>query len=306
MSDFTVEAIVKKVESTDTIPFTRFNLQKKRYGFDCIYCFVEGHDLPYYNIRVEAIAGRKCVFIDSGGKKNVINIEQFFQNSTGYNSYKKLYFVDRDYDDNSNLDRSVFFVTPGYSVENLYNHKNIVDKYFMFLPEDEICSICNNFISEVFNQFVEAISLFCAWYYCIKKREQKTGVMQNVNLQDTIDQKYVPFIVDAQNFMIQKKYTLDDLNADFGTDVTESEITIGLDYIRQDPCNNVRGKYIFQFLENLFMYFNKDSKQLGPHKYNKNPLSINCDKNKLMNTLSNIADTPDELRKYILNKYPCV
>lgn len=137
-----------------------------------LVCFVEGHDLPYYNSRVEAISGKHCVFIDSGGKKNVIKAYRYFCNKTQYADYKKLYFVDRDYDDNSGLPTEIY-VTPCYSVENLCVSENSFIKmmkgvYNVDLDNPKLNSAVSFFKVER-DKFISATSLFCAWYKCVKK-----------------------------------------------------------------------------------------------------------------------------------------
>ncbi len=296
-NNYTPDSFLNKLESTLTVPFLRFVLLTNSYGNDHLYCFVEGHDLPYYSIRIEAISGRDCSCIDSGGKKNVIAVNELIRQKSEYSSYKILYMVDGDYDDNSNLNDSIY-VTPCYSVENLYKVENIVEKLFGLISGQTNYLPVKNFIDEKYSAFINAIALFCAWYYCVKNKERNTKTIYKINLDDNIDSKYIEYIVDKNDIVISSHYYLYQLNSDYGTDISQDELNNGLTYIRNDN-NHIRGKFLFQFIEKLLTYFNSDSSKNGPHKYFKSPLTINVDRKKLMSTINVIAITPQGLREYV-------
>ena len=126
---FTPDVMLEHTESIASTAFARFNHAISVHDIETLYCFVEGHDWPYYHIRISAISGKSCEVIVSNGKKSVLAIYNLLNKIPEYNRYKKLFFVDRDYDDNSNIDKNVY-VTPGYSVENFYGSidcfKNII------------------------------------------------------------------------------------------------------------------------------------------------------------------------------------
>ena len=295
LNKFTPDSFLEIIEEVPTIPFHRFELYTSKYGKECIYCFVEGHDLPYYSIRVEAIAGIPCYCIDSGGKKNVIRLNNFLKRKEEYFKYKKLYMVDKDYDDNNGLDESIF-VTPCYSVENLYHVDNIVDKLFCMSPESPKYGDCFSYINEKYHNFIDAISLFCTWYYSIKEYERKNNVVLNISLDENLEAQFLNYIVNEHDIVIENRCSLDEINSLYGTTITVGEIEANRQFINEF---NIRGKYLFQFLEKLLTYFNMDSSKKGPHKFFKKSLAINLDRKKMMTTLNCIAITPKELNEYI-------
>ena len=91
INEFTPDEFLKTIKEVPTVPFHKFELLTSKYGESCLYCFVEGHDLPYYSVRVEAIASMSCYCIDSGGKKNVIAINDFLREKEEYFKYKTLF-----------------------------------------------------------------------------------------------------------------------------------------------------------------------------------------------------------------------
>ena len=82
---------------------------------------MEGYDAPYYSTRVEITdsQSRRAEFINCGGKKGVVDTCGYIAGKPAYKKFVTLYFVDKDYDDNSALSDKIF-VTDGYSVENYY------------------------------------------------------------------------------------------------------------------------------------------------------------------------------------------
>lgn len=121
--NYTPESLTQIANDSVAVVIQKFCCSISKMQPASLVCFVEGHDLPYYNSRVETISGSHCVFIDSGGKKNVIRAYHYFCGKNQYSDYKKLYFVDRDYDDNTGLPAEIY-VTPCYSVENLCVSEN--------------------------------------------------------------------------------------------------------------------------------------------------------------------------------------
>lgn len=180
---YTPESLAQIANESVSVVIQKFCCSINNTQPTTLICFVEGHDLPYYNSRVEAISGKHCIFIDSGGKKNVIKAYHYFCNNAKYIDYKKLYFVDRDYDDNSELPAEIY-VTPCYSVENLCVSDNSFIKmmkgvYNVDLDNPKLNSAVSFFKTER-DKFISATSLFCAWYKCVKKMPGENSGKQSL------------------------------------------------------------------------------------------------------------------------------
>jgi hypothetical protein len=289
------EALLSKIENTDTVPFQRFVLKTQSYGTDHIYCFVEGYDLPYYNIRIEMMSGKKCAFIDSGGKKNVIAVNELIRQRKEYSSYKILYMIDRDYDDNSNVNDSVY-ITPCYSIENFYGSidcfkKLIVGTYHVY-EDNPKYNLCIELYNRLSDSFIKASSCFCAWYRCTKRK-----VNHEVELKESFPEKYASF---TSNSIVTTNYDLTVLNSDYPNvdNVTTDELNESLDYI-DNNINNIRGKYVMQFIEFIIQLLNRDSKT--NKKYTESKVEFEQNRKTLITRLSAYADTPICLRNYVMN-----
>ena len=291
---FTAEEMLEYAENSETTAFSKFVLKISQYGASYIYCFVEGYDLPYYKIRVEAISGKKCSFIDSGGKKAVVKTSDLIKSKSEYSKYKILYFVDRDYDDNSNISQDIF-ITPGYSIENLYGTENafinLIEGTYHLEELNPKHKKCISLYHQEKESFISATKFFCAWYRCVKNKPN-----HNVELGESFPSKYATI---GPNSIICHECNISILNDDYPNieNISNSELNKSIAYINND-ISNIRGKYVMQFIEYLIQLLNRDSK--NNKKYTETSVSFEQNRKTLITRLSAYADTPDILRNYIL------
>lgn len=113
-----VDILVKSRDnlSVKFMEFTRIS-SKQKYAV-----FFEGEDEKYYSIRINSIRpDLKWSGINCGGKSNVIDIRGKIRAHQTYSTALCMFFVDADFDDNSELiNYNDIYVTPCYSIENLY------------------------------------------------------------------------------------------------------------------------------------------------------------------------------------------
>ena len=291
---FTPDAMLEHTERIAATAFSRFNHLVSTHDTEHLYCFVEGYDSPYYQIRVENISAKNCVFIDSVGKKGVLAIYHLLKNKTEYAKYTKLFFVDRDYDTNESIDNAIY-ITPSYSIENFYGSidcfKKIIAGIYHIYEDNVKYQLCVDLYHNLANEFVNATSYFCAWYRCTKTKSN-----HDVSLAESIPKKYAIF----QDGKITKyNYDLATLNEDYPhvDNVTEAEFQESIDYIN-NSITNIRGKYVMQFIEFIIVLLNKDS--LNNKKYTDSRVQFELNKKTMITRLACFADTPICLRKYIL------
>lgn len=288
---YSPSTLLKRLNENGNVAFQRFSYLIGTYGENNVYCFVEGHDTPYYLPRVESIvSGKKASFIDSGGKHNVVELHDLIISRDFFKRYSILYFVDRDYDNNDNLSNDIY-VTPGYSVENFYASDDAFLKLLSSVYQTQIENIkYRNFTSYLKQEkikFIDAVSLFCCWYYCIKNKGYKA------ELGETFPSKYATF--DEE---IESHYTLEDIKNDYPdipfskTEIESCRTKLGCE------IENIRGKYVFDFVEYIIRVLNKDSK--GQKNYTETKIQLEQNRKTLIERLSCFADTPDTLHNYIL------
>lgn len=295
-NDFTSESFLSKLESTLTVPFLRFVLLTNSYGTNHLYCFVEGYDLPYYSIRIETISGKECSYIDSGGKKNVVAVNEFIRQRKEYSNYKILYMVDRDYDENSTVHESVY-ITPCYSIENLYGtldcFKKLIAGTYHIYEDSPKYNLCIDLYNRLSNAFINATSCFCAWYRCTKCK-----VNHEVELKESFPEQYASFDTNSHS-IVKANYDLSVLNNDYPNvdDVTTDELNESMEYI-DNKIINIRGKYVMQFIEFIIQLLNRDSRT--NKTYTESKVEFEQNRKTLITRLSAYADTPTCLRNYVM------
>ena len=297
--NYTPESLTQIANESVSVVIQKFCCSISKVQPATLVCFVEGHDLPYYNSRVEAISGRHCVFIDSGGKKNVIRAYHYFCGKSQYSDYKKLYFVDRDYDDNTDLPDEIY-VTPCYSVENLCVSENSFIKimkgiYRIDIDNPKLSSAISFFKMER-EKFVNATSLFCAWYKCVKKLPGENSVKLSESFPQNVALIGPYHIMETSNNL---KY-INGLYPNIA-EITNDAVSVSLEEI-DGKMENIRGKYVFDFIEYLTGCLNRDSK--GCQKFTDGKTSLEKNRKTLLARLSPYADTPKNLSDYVrLNAY---
>ncbi|KAA6348170.1 hypothetical protein EZS27_004376 [termite gut metagenome] len=300
-NDFTPEGLLDKKQDTPTVCFTRFVLQTNVDGGNRLYCFVEGYDMPYYISRVENIGNIESYPIICDNKKNVINLYYDLKRREEYQKYKTAFFVDRDFDDNSDLLYEKIYVTPCYAIENLFVGTDCISKIlkceYNLIPGDgpEYDRAMALYEQELKN-FHNSVLLFNSWYACLKGKLAEGE--KSVCLEDTLPTGFVT--LEMKN--VRQQYDLSKIMQKFQPlhVITQEEIDIKSKELSNDCVNNLRGKYELQFLTVYLEFLNIDSK--GGHYYTKKKSGININKKKFISQFSQYGRTPDCLRNYIIER----
>ena len=111
----------KMIEQTDCVEAIFMSYTQQKSSQKMILFFEGKDDFKYYYPRIYSIYNEKYINYNCNGKENVLKIYKMIIEQTVENSEViKMFFVDKDYDDNSNIDNNDIYITPTYSIENLY------------------------------------------------------------------------------------------------------------------------------------------------------------------------------------------
>ena len=269
--------------------------QKKPNAF---IAFLEGYDAPYYLMYIENITGLEAEQIICKSKKNVIAVHNSLADKKLLKKAKVGFFVDRDYDDNSELikKRADFYITKGYSVENYYCSKEAFEKILKNClhyncAHKDYDVIVENY-TNLQHDYNLAILDYNAWYCCLKRNNLKV----DWSLSDTMP--YV--VIDLKNFKIDKNYNWSTLHHDYPAKPipVKEEIQKWTSWIMQSPVENMRGKYEFdflvQYLRNLPNLVNNPASG-----FEKHAMKFNLCKDEILSSLAQYADKDDDLADYI-------
>lgn len=294
----TPRSMLTRVEQNLNTAFMLFNNSIRRDDPDLPYLFVEGYDRDYYEVVIKPLnkSTFSPVFVPCHGKKNVIKMHQKLSTNSSYDSLHLLYFVDKDYDDNSSLSTDIF-VTCGYSVENYYCGSDVIEAFlntFCHLNRndhaDQFQSVHADY-DQYLNRFVDVARPFCAWYMTARNR----NIVNNINYKETLPEQYCTI---SKTDIASTGYDYNTLNADYGVtpQVTPQEYQKAYNQITH--VDHIRGKFVLQFMQ---AYINRLN-VLQLHIL-QTPSGLNISNRKIMMCmLSGIARTPLRLREYIRSR----
>ncbi len=273
---------------------------------DCIFLFFEGKDdFKYYCPRVQiAIGSRKYEKFDCNGKENVINLHRMIKKQTSPNlNIIKMFFVDADFDDNKNVDKDIY-VTPTYSIENLYFTDIAIENMLKgemglsdhYDEDKKDFDTGFEYITRFRDNLISEMLYGNACYSLQIKKAYKLG-MEKPNLS-TI-KKYEDIINISNIADIRSRI-------EGFIEITEDEVKEECKRMMDDPVNILRGKY---FIEKMPTSINKICEESNKKIecsdrmfVKKRKMRLNTSMATLISDLSNYAETPQCLIKYINNK----
>lgn len=283
------------------VAFKKFTEHKNEHQ-DYAFCFYEGEDAKYYNLRIEKFFGQKYFVYKAGNKKAVLHIMEMIQSKPEYSEMCTMFFVDRDYDSSLQGKSGNLFETPCYSIENLYARKeayarilkaefglNLFDddyKKCIELYEKRLAEF-NQIILE-FNALVKYKHQRCPEQKC-RFSNVKTNHLANITLEtvkksndysETIDALKGELNVNEEDFRITSAELEGELKSE---DVFrgKNQLDFFSEIIKKLRDANDRGGFFSRKLDNVH---------------------INITNNRL-SELSQYAITPDELKAFLQKNF---
>lgn len=299
-NQFTSEALIKRADYTSSTYYMKLSelIDEDSHG---VFCFVEGkNDMKYYYLRVKnTIAGQPNSIV-CGTKSNVIQAHKEISNHDEMSQYTIRYFVDADYDDNSNVSNDIY-VTESYSIENYYGMDDSVSQVLLIaycLSENkELHKTLMTLYKEEKEKFLSHTLLFNAWYAALHQMEEwKNGL--RISLEEHFPKELGRCDIGCEKY---GDYALENISELYteAPQIPSELVDFQKKRIEADINMRIRGKYVMQILCSFLQYINDGSekkhrgfKLTGKHKIEP------CAENILM-SMSQFAYTPESLLKYI-------
>jgi len=296
-----------KRSNSKSVVFHKFALLTASKPFD-LFCFFEGKDAPYYLPRLTNFYNGSVHLLICGNKKNVIAICEQIVEQEEYNKYKKVYFVDSDFDFPLSEKQSKYiYSTPCYSIENLYVSSEVFSKIlkseFLLTEVDEDNKYLElmQLFAERQNEFHEAVLLFNAWYACLKDYVNK-GECKSTNV--SLDKKLPTRFIDINLMNVEQNYDIKKIKQEFPEAIeyqqTDLEAKINL-FKTVNQSKIFRGKFELDFFCTILELLINDAiqKRKSERKYLKQGTKFRIDKSQIITQLSGYAETPESLVEYI-------
>ena len=291
---------LRKARGISNTAFIKFTDNYDKFSSH-IFCFYEGEDGKYYNQRLQSIIGNKIIPIITGNKVETLKVWRRIKKDSKYDYSNKMFFVDRDMDDIPDDIDSDLYITPCYSIENLYVNSNafgdILQSEFSCTKIDKDYLKCINMFEKLYTQFNNEIFEFNALVLLRRRKNLGCG---KVRLSDIKTHQLISINIDGINKGIKYDELITDLINKLNTNKYEIEATKKEIEMIGNYGNNFRGKNQLDFmvsLINILKQLHNDGKFF---EKKNNCVTITLTGNRL-SELSQYADFPKCLKTFIEN-----
>lgn len=292
---------------SDCVAFTEFMLNYKK-NEDKLYCFFEGNeDRFYYSVRIDLLAStsNNKTFI-CGGKEKVLKVYELIKDNNYYKNVKTSFYIDSDFDDNEvNPD---IYITPTYSIENLYCTKEsfekiLISEFKMNPDEGDFIKCVENYVY-IQEKFNEETLLLNAWLACQAdyRKEHKTNTYLKIdkNIKTYFDKIVLTDLSSIKELEgIKTKTDIENIFVDSPI-IENNKLEEKIEYFKTiDKSNKFRGKFILRLLESYLCRLQSISginPTMFEKKYSSNLRFEYCT---ICSNLSQYATTPNCLKNYI-------
>lgn len=285
----------REESSTAFMEFTN----KRAYYQNHAFCFYEGEDGKYYDNRIRNIIGNNFIHIKAGNKNKVLKTMKLIKSKSEYKDVTTMFFVDRDMGFNMpEYEEDDVFVTPCYSIENLYVNKN---SFGMILETEFSLNIDDEDYIKYKRRFIELYEEFCnlmlEFNALVLIRKEKNLDCEKVNIRSIKTTDLVNIdIKDGLSKNIKYERIIDSLKVQLN--VTDVDIELAQSRLAEygEKVETFRGKNQFDFMTKYIEQLcNRKDELFNPVPTS---ISINPNQNRL-STFSSYADTPECLVSFL-------
>lgn len=297
----------RKIRRSWSVAYSEF-MNSYRKEENSVYFFCEGNDdKKYYSSAIEKNSqyGRDNIKSYScGGKDEVIKLEKQIVSIKAYSNEKVLFFVDRDFDDNTNISTNIY-VTNYYSIENYYTSINTFKEILKYEYDiGENTEDFNNAVSS-FNvtkeRFHNEITLLNAFLACQADYRNQTQQTTRLDIEKSLNRHFSG--ADCFDKVVNSDFSIN-FNQDLTSihkvrqifckapNIEDNEINDKVTSFNQQNKSEVfRGKFEIKF---FISFLKRLKEQIG--------CKIDINKDNFSTILLGYVYTPNCLKNYIKRK----
>ncbi|TWT74882.1 DUF4435 domain-containing protein [Allorhodopirellula solitaria] len=276
-----------------------------------VFCFFEGEDSKYYEIRLKTLLGddRRIRSLSCGGKREVKRVNSLWcqKGFERTHAERSMFFIDRDFDARGqNRLAGWHYVTPCYSIENLYMRKEVLsaileNEFNTSLDGPAGETVALQHFQVLLESFLDAATLLNAWIFLQRKHEQISGQSSTLNLKNVAFAKL--FLVRHDTVVrLYDETTLPELFPDAHI-LPRDEIRRYEEWFRySNRIDAFRGKYLAEFLRKALEVLKTDRVSTSPQYFaGKRRVKLGLSRENIVSELSQYASTPRCLRMFVAN-----
>ena len=291
--------------SVKFLQFTRI-VSKNKYAI-----FFEGEDEKYYSSRISSLRPDiGWIGVNTGGKAKVMEMRDKIRQHRMYRSAPCLFFVDADFDDNSDIvELHDVYVTPCYSVENLYVGLNAFLRVLAaefgvnHVTDEQSYELTVEIYNNLIDEFLVAIKPFNCLVRELRILEKNNETPGKLNINNINFDNLISFGVEG----VRKKYDETDPRSIFPDLMHNPNLNLENSSTYFENLSGIhwfRGKQNIEFFRLLIDKLKQDRcsrKERRIFKERGN-VKLQLSKSNCISELSQYADTPECLREFLLNQ----
>lgn len=286
------------------IEFLRLNSKGK------IVAFFEGEDEKYYLPKINSVLGSSnWSGVVCGGKSNVLEVRENVREHEVYGNSECMFFIDADFDDNSFCDdKSDVYITPGHSVENFYFSESLISQVLSVEfklreegEEREKFECIMSLFKELSEEFIAAIKPYNVmvdnYQNAIKSGQLNGGLnLKNIGIENLVDISLGT--VSSLHDFTSYRALFPDLRGDI------ENVDLNDRFGEEKNHMQFRGKENMEFIRVFLLKLKTDrTSRRGQMIFERrSKVSLQLVKGGMLSELSNYADYPECLRRF-LNSY---
>lgn len=276
--------------------------------YDVVY-FYEGMDdiHYYYPIMKRFLQNKKHRGFSCDGKSNVLELHKLITDGKQFKvpkDLKTLYFVDKDYKNNSNISDEIY-ITPGYSIENHYFSDNAFSNIIVGVlknqrltdDDEKDFNKALSYLKGIRLEMIDNIIFANAWLSLLVKEKEKHPCME-LAVRQVKDYEKIKDIRTVSE--------LDNLSK-MVSGLTDEEVQEEVNVLNTDPINLLRGKYFEQVFaapfNDLISRTTDESNQNEHFFINHKNIGLQISMDSLLILFANYADVPEKLYKYVESRF---
>lgn len=271
-----------------------------------LICFFEGEDEKYYSIRVRHITKLSTWSgINCKGKRSALTLREKISKINTYENAKLAFFLDKDFDAPDEINGNNTYITPCYSIENLYTtlecFENTIRAEFGLTPN---CPDTDDYQKalDIYNnrkiEFIEAIKPYNIWILAHRLREKSDCTIEKLNLNNVDLNRLVNITLTN----VSRVYDPDKLHEMLRTEpIKQHEYEQAKVYFNEiEPDNSFRGKEQIEFFRTLLSKLKEERcKQTSSIFCNRHGVKISLARANILSELSQYATTPTCLESFL-------
>lgn len=286
----------KMLSESDSVVAIYMDYVLKKSSSENGFLFFEGtDDFMYYHFRITSIYGKKeFIKYDCGSKEKVIRIHNIIKSKKAYKDTITMFFVDKDFDDNSSIDRDIY-ITPTYSIENLYFTddaiKNILKGTMGISQQNQSATRNFNIAFDYLKNSRDTMirnMIYGNALYSLQIKKSSAQKNSNPNLSKLETYNKIKNISKPEFKGKVPGYII----------LTKEEIAEECVRLKTDPIRLFRGKYILDIMTKCVAKW-KEEHNKGTLYAGAKSLNFHVSRKTLISDFSIYAETPNCLREYI-------